>query len=364
MKTLLSDHIASLTPYIPGEQPRDGDSVIKLNTNENPYPPSPRAIAAIKAAADASLRLYPEPNVQPVRQAAARRYGCEPAQVFVSNGSDEVLAFAFWALFVKTKPLLFPDISYSFYPVYARLYGICTAPQALNADLAIELDSYPQSAGGVVFANPNAPTGIALGREAIERFVAARPETPVVVDEAYFGFGAESALGLIDRYPNLLVVRTLSKSHSLAGLRVGFAFGNPELISALERVKHSFNSYTVDRLAIAGAVAALEDADYTERVNRTIVGVREQTVEQLSSLGFQVASSQANFIFAKPSGIDAKELFEALRGAGILVRYFDKPRIDGYLRITIGTAEQMARFGQVTEAIVSGAVTPRCARRD
>ncbi|MBW2736328.1 MAG: histidinol-phosphate transaminase [Deltaproteobacteria bacterium] len=353
VKTQLSDVMEHLTPYTPGEQPKDGAKVVKLNTNENPYPPSPRVLEAIKAAANASLRLYPHPDAGPLRAAAAQHFGVTEEQVFWGNGSDEVLAFAFLALFQKSQPLLFPDITYSFYPVYAKLFGIPVQQVPLAADFSIDLSQYAQDAGGVVFANPNAPTSLSAPAEAIEAFASQRPATPVVVDEAYMGFGAASALPLVEKYPNVLVVRTLSKSHSLAGLRVGMALGHPRLIDALQRVKHSFNSYAVDRLAIAGAMAALADSEYYDHISQQIVATRDKTTQALRALGFIVLDSSANFVFAKPAGISAKELFEALRARGILVRYFDKPRIDEYLRITMGTAEEMQGFVDAVGAIVS-----------
>jgi histidinol-phosphate aminotransferase len=343
MSRFWSRVVRDLTPYVPGEQPKIAN-LIKLNTNENPYPPSPKALAAIQAELDgdaARLRLYPDPNADLLKAAVARRYAVTPAQVFVGNGSDEVLAHVFMALLKHEQPILFPDISYSFYPVYCGLYGVEYATVPLADDFAIDPDGYcGRPNGGIIFPNPNAPTGRLLPLDAVERIVAANPDSVVVVDEAYVDFGGKSAISLVDRHDNLLVVHTLSKSRSLAGLRVGYAVGHPELIEALERVKNSFNSYPLDRLAIVGAVAAIEDEAYFRQCCAAVIASRESLVGQLAELGFDVLPSAANFIFARHPQRDAGELAQALRAESIIVRHFRLPRIDQFLRITVGSDEQ------------------------
>lgn len=340
MSKYWSDFVAGLDPYVPGEQPKVS-GLIKLNTNESPYPPSPKVHQAISAAAIDQLRLYPDPNSQALKEAIARFNGITDAQIFVGNGSDEVLAHVFMALFKHDAPLLFPDISYSFYPVYANLYGIQTVTPGLTSSYEIDFKDYHQANGGIIFPNPNAPTSIAKPLAEIEALLQANTESVVVVDEAYIDFGGESAVSLIDRYAHLLVVQTVSKSRSLAGSRVGFAMGHPALIDALNRVKNSFNSYPIDRLAELATVAAFEDVDYFETCRNQIIQTRNWTTEQLQRLGFAVLPSAANFVFAKPNRLDAKTLFAALRERKILVRYFDKPRLNEFLRISIGTDAEM-----------------------
>lgn len=337
--------VHGLTPYVPGEQPKL-DNLVKLNTNEHPYGPSPRALAAIREAATDALRLYPDPNADALKAVLAVRHRVKPEQVFVGNGSDEVLAHAFMALLKHERPLYFPDISYSFYPVYCGLYGITSRVVPLTDTFEIRVDDYlPQGedrAGAIIFPNPNAPTGRLLPLAAIERIVAANPQAVVLVDEAYVDFGGDSAIALVDRYPNLLVVQTFSKSRSLAGLRVGFAIGHPALIEALERVKNSFNSYPLDRLALAGAVASVEDEDYFAANCRKVIATRETLVAQLAGLGFEVLPSAANFVFARHPARDGAALAAALRERAIIVRHFRQPRIEQFLRITIGTDAQCA----------------------
>jgi histidinol-phosphate aminotransferase len=352
MSQFWSQRVHELDPYVPGEQPKDSQ-YIKLNTNENPYPPSPKALQAIHDAADASLRLYSDPNSEALSTAIADYYGMDNTQVFVGNGSDEVLAHAFVALLKQDKPLLYPDISYSFYPVYSRLFAINTATIPLNDHLEINVKDYQRDNGGIIFPNPNAPTGIALGLDAIQDLLEHNTDSVVVVDEAYVDFGAETAISLVDQYPNLLVIQTFSKSRSLAGLRVGFAIGHADLIEALERIKNSFNSYPLGRADIVGAAAAIEDKAHFEHCCTKIIKTRQYVSEQLSLLGFEVLASKANFIFAKPSEISAKKLYLRLKECGILVRYFAYPRIDNYLRITIGTDDEMHTFLQTVQKILS-----------
>jgi len=354
MSRFWSRVVGTLTPYVPGEQPKIAN-LIKLNTNENPYPPSPKVLAAIQAelGADAArLRLYPDPNADLLKAAVARLHGVTSQQVFVGNGSDEVLAHVFMALLKHEAPILFPDITYSFYPVYCGLYGVDYVTVPLADDFSIDPADYMQPNGGIIFPNPNAPTGRLLAVAAIERILKANPDSVVVVDEAYVDFGGETAISLVDRHDNLLVVHTLSKSRSLAGLRVGFAVGHPALIEALERVKNSFNSYPLDRLAIAGAVAALDDAEHFERTRQAVIATRDTLTAELQSLGFDVLPSAANFIFARHPQRDAAQLAQALRERSIIVRHFRLPRIDQFLRITVGTDAECKALTQALRGIL------------
>ncbi|MFY3682923.1 histidinol-phosphate transaminase [Achromobacter xylosoxidans] len=343
MSRFWSPVVGTLSPYVPGEQPKL-QNLVKLNTNEHPYGPSPKVLEAIRAACDDTLKLYPDPSSDHLRQAVAKAMGVASARVFVGNGSDEVLAHAFLALLKHERPLRFPDITYSFYPVYCGLYGIDYETLPLTDDFRIDVEDYLPGrrgqAGAIIFPNPNAPTGRALSVAEIERVVAGNPDTVVVVDEAYVDFGAESVIPLTERYDNLLVIQTLSKSRSLAGLRVGFAVGSPELIDGLERVKNSFNSYPVDRLASAGAVAALEDVEYFEQTRQAVIQTRGRMTAGLQALGFEVLPSSANFVFARHASRDAAELAAGLRERSIIVRHFRLPRIDQFLRITVGTDAQ------------------------
>ena len=339
MSRYWSDIVHRLTPYVPGEQPALAHPV-KLNTNENPYPPSPRVLDAIRRelgeTADA-LRRYPDPSALKLRETVAAYHGIRAEQVFAGNGSDEVLALTFQALLKHDKPLLFPDITYSFYPTYAKLFEVDYRTIALDDNFAINVDDYTVPNGGILFPNPNAPTGRPLPLAEIERLVSTQPDSVVVVDEAYVDFGAESAIALIDRYPNLLVVQTVSKSRSLAGMRVGFAFGDPALIDALNRVKDSFNSYPLDRLAQAAATAAYEDDAWFRECCAKVIASRERLAAELTALGFEVVPSAANLLFARHEGYDAATLALRLREKGIFVRHFNAPRIDQHLRISVGT---------------------------
>jgi histidinol-phosphate aminotransferase len=350
MSRFWSPVVHSLSPYVPGEQPKGGD-VVKLNTNENPYGPSPRALAAIAAATD-RLRLYPDPSASRLREAIAARYDVAPEEVFVGNGSDEVLAHTFQALLQHDAPLLFPDITYSFYPVYCRLYGIRYEEVPLDAAMRVPIADFRRPCSAIILPNPNAPTGIGLPRDAIEALVAEHPDQVVVIDEAYVDFGAESAVSLVARHDNLLIVQTLSKSRALAGLRVGFAIGQRPLIEALERVKGSFNSYPLDSLAIAGAVAAIEDDVWFQETRGRIIANREALVRGLSALGFEVLPSAANFIFARHRDRRGAYLAAQLRERGVLVRHFEKPRIEDFLRITVGTEEQCSRLIALVRSLV------------
>jgi histidinol-phosphate aminotransferase len=343
MSRFWSPLVHTLQPYVAGEQPRMHD-IVKLNTNENPYGPSKHALAAIAEETSDALRLYPDPTSLALRTTIAECHGLTPDQVFVGNGSDEVLAHAFVALLKQERPLLFPDVTYSFYPVYCGLFGIESRQVPLDAQMRVRIGDYAQDCGAIILANPNAPTAIALSRAEIEALLDAHPDVPVVIDEAYVDFGGESAIPLIDRYPNLLVTHTLSKSRALAGLRVGVAFGQRPLIDALERVKDSFNSYPLDRLAQAGAKAAYEDKAWFEESCAKVIASRERLVEGLEKLGFDVLPSKANFVFARHPGHAGADIFKALRERAIIVRRFDRPRIADFLRITVGTDEQCERL--------------------
>lgn len=352
MSKFWSDVVHKLTPYVPGEQPKL-DNLVKLNTNENPYSPSPKVIEALKLEAADSLRLYPDPNSDKLKVAIAENFGLQSNQVFVGNGSDEVLAHVFQALLKHDKPLLFPDITYSFYPVYCGLYGIQYENIALDKQFKIDIHDYARQNGGIIFPNPNAPTGIPLALAEIEQLLRQNTHSVVVVDEAYVDFGTESAVKLISTYPNLLVTHTFSKARSLAGLRVGYALGNKDLIQALTRVKDSFNSYPIDRFAEAGAVAAMQDSAYFEETCAKVIATRNQLVHDLNALDFVSLPSGANFIFTKHKSIDGLTLATKLREHNIIVRHFKKPsRIAPYIRITIGTDAQSISLMQALTAIL------------
>ena len=354
MKEFWSKRARDLVPYTPGEQPRQRNW-IKLNTNENPYPPSQKALAAIRAAAGETLRLYPDPECASLREALAATFDLKPAQVFVGNGSDEVLALCFQAFFDPERTILFPDVTYSFYPVFADLYGLSYREVPLDERFGLPLESFVGDNGGVVIANPNAPTGRAVSLCDIRMLLEGNPESVVIVDEAYVDFGAQSAVPLIDSYPNLVVVQTMSKSRALAGLRVGFALGNENLIAALNSVKNSFNSYTLDRLALAGAEGALRDGDYLRAITMKISSTRDWVADRLKRMGFEVSDSAANFLFISHPDIPAKVLLDGLRERGILVRWWDKPRISNYLRITVGTDQEMEALCQALTQMIEGA---------
>lgn len=340
MSRFWSRVVHDLTPYTPGEQPKIAN-LVKLNTNENPYGPSPAALAAMREEIGEGLRLYPDPRADRLRDAIADYHGVRPTQVFVGNGSDEVLAHTFMGLLNHEAPILFPDITYSFYPVYCRLYGIAYEEIPLTESFELWVDAYARPNGGIIFPNPNAPTGRALELSQIERLLEVNADSPVVIDEAYVDFGAASAVALIDRYPQLLVIHTFSKSRSLAGLRVGYAIGDEALIEGLQRVKDSFNSYPLDRVALAGAAASIADRSYFDSTCAQVVKTRDQLRDDLVGLGFDVVPSAANFVFARHPRHDAASLSAALRSRGIIVRHFSKPeRIAQHLRITVGTMEQ------------------------
>lgn len=339
-----------LDPYVPGEQPRDR-KYIKLNTNENPYGPSPKVLEAIRGAVDDSLRLYPDPTCDMLLDAAAESYGVKKEQIFAGNGSDEVLAFAFMAFFDPGRTIVFPNITYSFYPVYASLFKLDYVTTPLDSEFNIPSEQLMHSSGGIIIANPNAPTGRALPLSTIRTVLEGNPDTVVIVDEAYIDYGGESAVKLIDVYPNLLVIHTFSKSRSLAGMRIGFAFGNQELITAINSVKNSFNSYTLDRLAITAGTEALKDAQYYREITDKVIATRECFIGELHSRGFVVTESAANFVFVSHLDVKAEMIFKELRERGILVRYFKKPAIDNHLRISIGTDAEMTRVIEALDQI-------------
>ncbi len=352
MNRYWSGRIRDIVPYTPGEQPRDR-KFIKLNTNECPYPPSPKVIEAIREAAGNDLRLYPDPECLELRATIAQREGLDVGQVFCGNGSDEILAFAFQAFFDPDREIVFPKITYSFYPVYTDFFGLKRREVPMNPDFSDPIDLLCGCNGGVVLANPNAPTGIAVGLDTVEKLLNANPDVVVIVDEAYIGFGGNSAAGLIGRYPNLLVVQTTSKSRALAGLRVGWAMGDPGLINGLRCVRDSINSYTVDRLAQAGAAAAIRDEDYFQSIRRRVMDTRRRTEGALRERGFTVLPSQANFVFARHPAHSGKELLDSLRERGVLARWWNIPEITDWLRISIGTEEDMAALLAALDEILS-----------
>ncbi len=352
MSMYWSKRLQELDPYVPGEQPNKAE-YIKLNTNENPFPPSARVQQAMQQAINDQLRLYPDPADEQVRETIAAYYRLSRDEVFVGNGSDEVLAFAFRAFFDEDRPIVFPEVSYSFYPVYAKLYAIPYSTASVDEWGRIDTAAFLQDNGGVLFPNPNAPTSLALPLQQVEEIVASNTKQVVIVDEAYIDFGGESAVPLIRRYPNLLVIQTLSKSRSLAGLRVGLALGTPDLIEALYRVKGSVNSYTLDRVAQAGAIAAFEDEAYFQETRTAIMRTRDWTAQQLRDMGFWVALSAANFLWVKHEQIEAQMLYEKLREAKILVRYFTGSLVKNHLRISIGTAQEMDQLVKQLKIILT-----------
>ena len=352
MSRFWSDSVHNLTPYTPGEQPKI-DNLIKLNTNENPYGPSPKVIDAISKANSDDLRKYPDPLSTDLKQSIATYYDLPLDSIFVGNSSDEVLAHTFQALLKQNKPILYPDITYSFYPVYCQLFGIEYQQIPLRDDFTLNIDDYQINNGGIIFANPNAPTGIALSINEIKTLLKRNPDSVIVVDEAYVDFANESAVSLIADFDNLLVTQTLSKSRGLAGLRVGLALGNPALIEGMERVKNSFHPYALDRLAAAGAAAAFDDVDYFKSTCDKVIHTRTTSTQSLINLGFEVLPSSTNFVFAKHPNHDAAKLFQALRERDIIVRYFTSPRINEYLRISIGTDQEMDAFIKAITEIIS-----------
>jgi histidinol-phosphate aminotransferase len=357
MNAFWSKTIKNLDPYVPGEQPKD-DRFIKLNTNENPYSPSPKVLTAIQSGTDETLRLYPDPNSDALKSTIAKYYNLSIENVFVGNGSDEILALTFLAFFKRKKPILFPDITYSFYEVYCSLFDIRQERIPLTEDFSIPLSDFMRSNGGIIFPNPNAPTGLYTPVLEIEQLLRHSTSSLLVIDEAYIDFGGDSAVSLIGRFPNILIIQTLSKSRSLAGLRVGLALGPRDIIAGLERAKNAFNSYPLDRLAQRGAIASFRDDAYFQKTRQKVMASREWTRQELDRLGFSVVPSKANFLFIRHKIYHARELFAQLRKSGVLVRYFDKPRIDNYLRVTIGTQNDMGSLIQVLENILGSESLP------
>jgi histidinol-phosphate aminotransferase len=353
MSRLWSDLVKNLDPYVPGEQPRM-PGLIKLNTNENPFGPSPSVLEAIKAATTDTLRLYPDADATELRKALAAYHGVEPEQVFVGNGSDEVLAHAFVALLKHDAPLIFPDVTYSFYPTYCRLFGIAYETVAVDEAMRIRVEDYRRPAGAIILPNPNAPTGIAMTRGEIAALLSEHRDHPVVVDEAYIDFGGETAIPLLAAHKNLLVVRTMSKGRALAGLRIGYAIGDAALIDGIRRVKDSFNSYPLDRLAQVGAIASLADEAYFQSMTARVIENRRRLSEGLGRLGFDVLPSSANFVFARHPHHAGEALAAALRTRAILVRRFARPRIAEYLRITVGAETEIDRLLSALSEIMQG----------
>ena len=340
---LWEDKIRKVVPYVPGEQPNEVD-MVKLNTNENPYPPAPGVQEVLRNMDAEKMRLYPDPTVGALVEALAQNFGLKKEQVFVGVGSDDVLAMAFMTFFNSDKPILFPDITYSFYDVWADLLRIPYECQPLDENFRIVKEDYYKENGGIIFPNPNAPTGVELAKDAIEDILRHNPDKIVIVDEAYVDFANASALPLIEKYDNLLVVQTFSKSRSMAGMRIGYAMGNEQLIKYLNDVKYSFNSYTMNRTSIEMGIASVADKAYFKDAVEKIKATRAWTAKELKRLGFTFQDSKANFIFVSHESVPAKEIFQALRQAHIYVRYFNKPRIDNHLRITIGTQEEMEKL--------------------
>ena len=352
MNKFCSKLIKQLSPYIPGEQPKN-QALIKLNTNENPYGPSPKVLAALKLGVSDKLKLYPDPESTELRESIAKFYNVRSSNIFVGNGSDEILAFIFQGFFKKSKPLLFPNITYSFYPVYCKLYDIAFQKMPLDKNFEINLQDYLIPNGGIIFPNPNAPTGIPKGVSDIENLLKNNKDSVVVIDEAYVDFGTESSVYLIKKYDNLIVTQSLSKSRSLAGMRIGCAFASKSIVEGLNRIKNSFNSYPVDRLAqIAGAVA-FSDEDYFRQTTKKVIEARQFLVEEMSNLDFQILPSGANFIFTKHNNKRAELIFKELRNNDILIRFFESPEeINNYLRITVGSMEQMKQLVHVIKKII------------
>ncbi|EKQ57007.1 MULTISPECIES: histidinol-phosphate transaminase [unclassified Clostridium] len=340
MSKYWNEKVSEIEPYVPGEQPKD-KKYIKLNTNENPYPPSNKVIEVMKSAVNGDLKLYPDPTCSDLINEIAEYYDLNKDQIFIGNGSDEILAFSFMTFFSKDRKILFPDISYTFYKVYAELFGLNYELVKLDNNFDIPLEELKKGNGGVIIPNPNAPTGKYIDVEDLKKLIEANKDTVVIIDEAYIDFGGQSMVKFIKDYDNLLVIQTLSKSRSLAGLRVGFALGHKDLIEGLNRIKNSINSYTIDRVALAGAKAAIEDNEYFEEITNKIINTREKVVKDLEALNFRVLESKANFVFASHNRVSGKFLYETLKENGVLVRYFNKDRIDNFLRITIGTDEEM-----------------------
>lgn len=356
MNQYLSVLAKTIEPYVPGEYFDGKGNIIKLNTNENPYPPSPRVSEGLRLAAESHLNLYPDPNSKVLKESIANLYHVKASQVFVGNGSDEVLGFAFPAFFSKDEPVLMPDITYQFYRVYCDLFGISYREIPLDEEFQIPIEKFYNSPGGVVFANPNAPTGIALSRQDVFKILKNNPTKVVIVDEAYVDFGAESSVELVHEFPNLLVVQTLSKAKSLAGIRIGYAIGQEGLIEGLDRIKNSFNSYCVNQISMLVAMEAIRDVEYYKMITDKMIATKAWVTEELKTLGFQLTDSKTSFLWMTHPQITSQTMTEELKKQGIWTRKFNKPRIDNYLRVSIGTDEQMKRFIQAVKDILTNQI--------
>ena len=344
-------NLRNIEPYIPGEQSKD-KNIVKINANENPYPPSPKAMAVLKSFDANNLRFYPNANSTKLKEAIAKFYGVGVENVFVGNGSDDVLAVAFQSFFNSDKPIVYPDLTYSFYPVWCSLFGIKYKTYPVDDNFRINPEDYKEQNGGVVIPNPNAPTSLGEGLDFVEKILDYNDDSVVIIDEAYVDFGGHTALSLIDKYDNLLVVRTFSKSRAMAGMRIGYAFGSKELIDAIKAVKFSYNSYTMNQATIETGVAAIKDDTYFKNIVSKIIETRENAKKELKKLGFSFTDSKTNFIFATHERMPAKEIFEKLKKKNIFVRYFNKPGIDNYLRITVGTDEEMKKLYRALQEIL------------
>lgn len=348
MEKLWKKNLRDIEPYVPGEQSKE-ENIVKINANENPYPPSPKVVEAINNFNSSNLRFYPDANAYEFKKAVAEYYHVEIENVFLGNGSDDVIALAFQAFFNSEKPIAYPDITYSFYPVWCRLFNIPYKTYPLNSDFRINAEDYKEENGGVVIPNPNAPTSLGEGKEFIETILNYNTDSVVIIDEAYVDFGGFSSVELTKKYENLLVTGTFSKSRSLAGMRIGYAIGSKELISVLEAVKNSYNSYTVNSISMAAGTAAIKDTDYFNETVSKVIATRERVTAELKSLGFTVLDSQTNFLFATNEKLDMKAYFEWLKTQKVFIRYFNLPRINNYVRITIGTDEEMSTFLEKTK---------------
>lgn len=352
MSKFLSKKLINLEAYVPGEQPKDR-KYIKLNTNESPYPPAPKVMEVVNRQAVEKLHLYSDPDAKILVDELAKFYNVKSDQVFVGNGSDEVLAFCFMAFFDNERKACFPDITYGFYKVFSKSFGIDAVQVPLKDDFTIDVDDYVNCGRNIIIANPNAPTGLSLTHEQIELILKTNTDRVVIIDEAYVDFGSESCISLLDKYPNLIVVQTFSKSRNLAGARLGFAIASKEIINDLNKIKFSFSPYNINGLSLVAGVESVKDKDYFEECNKKTIATRDRTSDELKKLGFHVISSKTNFVFVTHNLISGEEFHKALREKGVLTRYYKEPKIDNYVRITIGTDEEMDEVIRITDEILS-----------
>lgn len=352
MLSAWKENLRKIEPYVPGEQSKDKD-IVKINANENPYPPSPKAVEVLKNFDTNNLRFYPNANSTKLKEALAKYYGVGVENVFVGNGSDDVLAVAFQSFFNSDKPIAYPDLTYSFYPVWCSLFGIEYKTYAVGDDFRINAEDYKEKNGGVIIPNPNAPTSLGEGTDFVKKILDYNQDSVVIIDEAYVDFGGVSSVPLVKKYENLLVTGTFSKSRSLAGLRIGFAIGSKMLIDVMEAVKNSYNSYTVDSISIEVGSASIEDDEYFKSTCQKVIKTRQRVTDELRKLGFDVFDSQTNFIFATHDKYSMKEMFEYLKTQKVFIRYFSLPRIENYVRITIGTDDEMDIFLQKTKEFLA-----------